>query len=270
MKTIRLFWWNEKYFHHKSQENYGDLLGKYLVEKIANKKVVFSVPKKFSIRDFFQPIYVTVGSILAHVNHKCVVWGSGIILKDQAVKNAKFLAVRGPQTRKRLLALGYHVPEVYGDPALLLPKYYNPSVVKDYELGIIPHYTDFKIAETLFQLIPNCIVINLMTNDVEKTTQEILSCKKIISSSLHGLIVSHTYQIPAIWQKFSDKLFGDNIKYQDYMESVQLNFYEPIKKSNKYTIEEIELLFKKYPNLPSNLKINELCEGLMQTCPFKK
>lgn len=38
MKTIRLFWWNEKIIQRKSSENYGDLLGKYLVEKIALKK----------------------------------------------------------------------------------------------------------------------------------------------------------------------------------------------------------------------------------------
>ena len=121
---IRLFWWNEKVFHNKTKENYGDLLGCYLIEKISGKEVVFSIPKKFSIYDFFEPIYVTIGSILSNVNHKCIVWGSGIINTKIHIKNAKFLAVRGPQTRKYLINLGYNVPEVYGDPALLLPNYY--------------------------------------------------------------------------------------------------------------------------------------------------
>ena len=110
---IRVFWWNEKIIQGKSKENYGDVLGKYLVEKISNKKVVFAWPKKFSVLDWFLPIYVTIGSILTNVNHKCIVWGSGIISKDSKIKNAVFLAVRGPQTRKHLLSLGYKVPEIY-------------------------------------------------------------------------------------------------------------------------------------------------------------
>ena len=70
IKKERLFWWNEKYFHMHEKENYGDVLGKYLFEKITNKKVVFSLPKKWSYRDLFkQPIYFTVGSILANVNY---------------------------------------------------------------------------------------------------------------------------------------------------------------------------------------------------------
>ncbi|WP_245181084.1 hypothetical protein [Flavobacterium sp. XN-5] len=85
---IRLFWWNEKIIQGKSRENYGDLLGKYLVEKISAKKVQFAWPKKFSIYDWCSPIYVTIGSILSNVNPKCIVWGSGIIDKKAKIKNA--------------------------------------------------------------------------------------------------------------------------------------------------------------------------------------
>jgi DNA-binding transcriptional LysR family regulator len=38
--AIRLFWWNEVKMMHKKHENYGDLLGKYLVEKIFDEKGV--------------------------------------------------------------------------------------------------------------------------------------------------------------------------------------------------------------------------------------
>ena len=60
---IRLFWWNERKIQKKAKENYGDLLGKYLVEKISGKQVEFAWPKKWSYKDLFSPIYVTVGSI---------------------------------------------------------------------------------------------------------------------------------------------------------------------------------------------------------------
>ncbi|WAC01947.1 hypothetical protein N7U66_19215 [Lacinutrix neustonica] len=109
-QTMRLFWWNEKKLQGKAKENYGDLLGCYLVEKISGKRVVWANPSKKSIANFFSPIYVTIGSILAQVTTNCIVWGSGIISKEYSIKKATFLAVRGPQTRAHLLNQGYEVP----------------------------------------------------------------------------------------------------------------------------------------------------------------
>lgn len=266
---IRLFWWNEIKLQGKTKENYGDLLGKYLVEKISNKKVVWCKPNAFSIFNLFSPIYVTIGSILTHVNKNCVVWGSGIISKKYPIKKAAFLAVRGPQTRAHLLQQGYQVPEVYGDPALLLPKYYNPIIDKKYEVGIIPHYSDFNKVKTFYKNEKDLLLINLMTNDIEATTNQILACKKIVSSSLHGVIVAHAYGIPAVWQKFSDDVFGDNIKYQDYFESVEIP---------SYTSDIIDLnlnkaallgLFKDKQTLPKQDIIEALCAKLLVVCPFK-
>ena len=121
--VIRLFWWNEIKLQGKSRENYGDLLGKYLVEKISKKEVIWTNPKAFSL--FNKPVFVTIGSVLANVNKRCVVWGSGIISREQQVMRAQFLAVRGPQTRNCLLKKGYDVPKKYGDPALLLPNFFT-------------------------------------------------------------------------------------------------------------------------------------------------
>lgn len=268
-KQIRLFWWNEKIIQGKTRENYGDVLGRYLAEKISGKKVFFAWPNKFSIYDFFTPIYVTVGSILANINHKCIVWGSGIIDRKILVKNALFLAVRGPQTRKYLMDLGYNVPKVYGDPGLLLPRYFNPTVSKKFKIGIIPHYTDFETVSKWFKNRTDIHLIDMMTNDVEAKTVEILECEKIISSSLHGIIVGHAYGIPAVWQKFSDNVFGDDVKYQDYMESVNIPYYQPEIRKQPYSSDEMELLFEQYPSLPNEKQLEELRDKLMSVCPFK-
>lgn len=265
---LRLFWWNEIIIHNKDKENYGDLLGKYLVEKISNKKAVWSKPSNFSILDFFLPIYVTIGSILTNVNKKCVVWGSGIISKEYPIRKAKFLAVRGPQTRSHLLDLGYEVPEIYGDPALLLPNYYNPKIEKEYEYGIVPHYSDYSLIADAYKDRQDVLIINLMTNDVEVVTDMFLSCEKIVSSSLHGVIVAHTYGIPAVWQQFSNKVFGDNVKYQDYFESVQMPSYSIKIKDTPLSIEELGNLFIEYPSLPEKEVIKELKQGLLKVCPF--
>lgn len=268
MKNIRLFWWNEKIIQRKSNENYGDLLGKYLTEKISRKKVVFAWPKKYRIADLFSPIYVTIGSVLTHVNHKCIVWGSGIISKEDTIEKATFLAVRGPQTRKFLLELNHEVPGVYGDPALLLPRYFNPKVEKKYRFGIIPHYNDATFVAAMNLDSAEVCVLSMMTNDIEGKTIEFLQCEKIISSSLHGIIVAHAYGIPAVWQRFSDKVFGDDIKYQDYLESVELEYYMPEIQLKPYDKIEIEALFKKYPSLPKESVLENLRDGLMAVCPF--
>lgn len=266
--TIRLFWWNEMKLQGKSKENYGDLLGKYLVEKITNKKVVWAKPSAFSICNLFAPIYVTIGSVLAHVNSNCVVWGSGIVSKANTIKKAKFLAVRGPQTRAYLISQGHDVPEVYGDPALLLPRYFNPKVIKEYGLGIVPHYVDFEMVNDFYKHDATIFVIDLMTNNIEETTKVFLRCEKIVSSSLHGVIIAHAYGIPAIWQKFSNKVFGDDIKYQDYFESVGLDAYVSEATESKIGVEELETLFNNKMALPKAEVVDDLCTELMAVCPF--
>lgn len=61
------------------------------------------------------------------------VWGAGIIdgTKKLRYKPKKVYAVRGPLTRKVLLAQGVKCPEIYGDPALLVAKYYQPKIEKN-------------------------------------------------------------------------------------------------------------------------------------------
>ena len=267
-KRIRLFWWSEIELMGKPKENFGDLLGKYLAEKISGKNVVWVHPKKWHLQDLFSPIYVTIGSILAQVNSKCIVWGSGVILKDAKIEKAKFLAVRGPRTREVLMNLGYNVPEIYGDPAILLPKYYNPKISKKYSLGIVPHYTDYQAIKELYASEKDVLIIDLMTNEIEPTTDLFLQCERIISSSLHGLIISHSYGIPAVWVQFSDKLFGDGIKFQDYFESVGISNYIPAISEEIFTNTEIKDLFINRPSLPERDKIESLQVGLLSVCPF--
>lgn len=270
MKVINLYWWSEIFIQKKSKENYGDLLGAYLVEKISGTKVTWFNPKKRRLPFVKQTVYATIGSILAHVKKDWIVWGSGIISGDTKVAEAKFLAVRGPQTRKHLVAMGYSVPEVYGDPGLLLPNYYAPkSIIKQYKIGIIPHYNDYKQVYELYKNDDKIKVIDLMTNNIEFTTDEILSCKQIISSSLHGIIMAHAYEIPAVWIQFSDKVFGDGIKYQDYFESVGIAHYVPEIITKQMTVEDCENYISGLVSLPEKERLESLRKGLMAVCPFK-
>ena len=268
---VRLHWWKE--FRKDGLQNYGDLMSKYLVQKLS-KKIVFTTRDKSNtyIKKIIKPYYIVIGSIIGAANKNAIVWGSGIIAKNQEVNNAKFLAVRGPETRKRLLELNFEVPEIYGDPAILLPKFIKNNTSKKYKLGVIPHFVDYPDIYAKLKLDNRIKVINLLTNDVEKTTQDIFECEQIISSSLHGVIVPHAYQIPALWVRFSNRLSGDDIKFYDYYQSVNINFEKQI----DMAIDDLSYeLFIEILNrltslvLPDHSHIINMQNKLMDVCPFK-
>ena len=135
---IRAYWWSGE-----GNRNFGDVLTPYLIEKISGKKAILCS------KHCFKPYFMVTGSILKSANRNSIVWGSGIIRRNEMVtKPKKIFAVRGPITRKRLLELGYDCPEVYGDPALLLPLFYKPKATKKYSLGVIPNHIDYKLAKS--------------------------------------------------------------------------------------------------------------------------
>lgn len=268
-KTIRLYWWSEIYIQKKKKENYGDLLGKYLVEKITGKKVTWLRANRFYLKNLWEPVYVTIGSVLEHIGSHCIVWGSGISKLDAQIAKASFTAVRGPLSRKRILELGYECPKVYGDPALLLPLYFKDIQSKKYELGVIPHINDYTLVQEIVKKNDSISIIDFLTNDIEETTRQIQSCKRIISSSLHGIIVAHAYNIPAVQVKFSNAIYGDGVKYRDYFLSVGLQPYFPEKVENEldgqYYIKQVE---NHENNLPDQENVRILQRGLLQACPF--
>ena len=264
---IPLFFWSSVRFENKSMENYGDLLSKYIVEKVSGREVRFyNAPRKR--RSFFKKKYLmAIGSIMKSATDRSVVWGSGIISRGDQFGAAEFTAVRGPKSRERVVELGYDCPEIYGDPGILLPRYYKPEVNKTHKLGIIPHYIDHKIVQEMYKDDPNIKVIDLITNDLEKTTLEILSCEQTISSSLHGLIISHAYAIPSVWVKYSDKLSGDNVKFEDYFLSVGIEPYEALCLENRISGVELLKIIENNRNLPEQHRITKMQDELINAFP---
>ncbi|ARN71589.1 hypothetical protein BST91_08010 [Nonlabens tegetincola] len=264
----RLYWWSECFIQKKPYENYGDLIGAYLFGKITGEKPLFYRKKDKPWWRRHKSYYATCGSIISHLDEKAIVWGSGIIHQDSKVPKATFLAVRGPLSRKRILESHIDCPTIYGDPALLLSHYYKSKKVKTAAVGIIPHINDYQKIKEWYKNIEEIKVINLNTNDVESTTNEIVSCERIISSSLHGLIVPHSYGIPSMHVEFSKNIHGDGIKYLDYFESVQLEsmvtpFIDTKQKLDRLIHQTVGF------HLPNKELITKLCMGLMDTCPFK-
>jgi len=257
LSSDRLFWWETH-----NIKNFGDIVGPYLFEKIAGRKAEHMIPdnkSKYSV-------FVTVGSILFFVARNSIVWGSGIINRNDVFpKPYKTYAVRGPYTRKRFLELGYPCPEVYGDPAILLPKFYKGTSEKGFRLGIIPHYVDYEAAKFLYGKKDDIMVVNPL-DEVETVINQILQCQYTVSSSLHGTIVSHAYNIPSIPIKLSDRLIGDGVKFKDYYASVELPHPEKtLATSRLYSVKDLLALVED-TKLPQDIK--NLSENLLFNCPF--
>jgi len=252
-KKTRVYWCS-----CTGNKNFGDVLAEYLAKKITfNESLGCS---KHCLRQY----YAITGSILGLTRKNAIIWGSGIIRKNEKIRKPKeVFAVRGPLTRKRLLELGHSCPQVYGDPALLLPFFYKPLNEKRYSLGIIPHYLDYKKVKRE-KKNEGILVINLK-DPIEKVIEEINLCERTISSSLHGLIVSHAYGIPSLWVKFSDNLPGDGIKFKDYLLSVNIFPYKPFDMRRKIPPKEriVELIRKNHKSPSIDTR------RLWESCPLR-
>lgn len=269
MKAIPLFYWSSIVFENKAKENYGDLLSAYIVEAISKKEVQFYNAPKMRKSWFLKKraYLMAIGSIMSYTQPKARVWGSGIIAKNIQFDNAQFCAVRGPLSRKRVLELGYTCPKIYGDPALLMPLFYKDDTSKTHTLGIIPHYVDYDKIIDWYAQDDRIKVIDLLTDDVLQTTNEILACDRIISSSLHGVIVAQAYGIPAVWVRFSDKLSGDNVKFEDYFLSVGLPAYKGKMINKKLSDTNVDVLFSSYEHKLDQNKLIQLQGDLIAAFP---
>jgi pyruvyltransferase len=267
-KSIPLFYWSETRLMGKARENYGDLLSRYIVEKVSNRAVKWVNPSKTLWYGINKQNYSAIGSILHHTSRQTIVWGSGIIDRKKVIRAKKFLAVRGPLTRKYIIKSGMECPEIYGDPALLLPEFYNPEIEKEFEVGVIPHYNDYYLALDLFKGMNNVKVIDLMTNNIEEVTMDILKCRKTISSSLHGIIVSHAYGIPSIQVKLSARIFGDGVKYEDYFNAVDIDNYVVPFVDSPLFLDKLDNYFKPSNSLIEPERLTYLKEDLLRVQPF--
>ena len=218
------------------RNNFGDILNKYLIESITNKKIL-----RVSSFYYDKKHLLAIGSILNRATSKSIIWGAGFIEENSKTLGTPYevLAVRGPKTRQRLIELGISCPEVYGDPALLIPEYYNPKIETQYKLGIIPHYVDKDHISLASLEDISILVIDICNPNPLKVIDQLLSCKNIASSSLHGLIVSDAYGIPNVRVKFSEKITGGDFKFEDYYLSINQEITEPIRIENNLDINAV-------------------------------
>lgn len=189
---IPLYYWQERFV------NFGDYLSLKLVERMVNGPVeVYQKGSKIKEQKL-----LAIGSILTFAATDDIIWGSGVNGNWLKLEYYKFTSldvrsVRGPLTRYFLMHnFNVSCPEVYGDPALLMPYLFPELKRKEhptYDYLIIPHYSE----QILFpkELYKNNIVYP--TEPWEQVIEKILNSKLVIAGSLHGVIVAEAFGIPA-------------------------------------------------------------------------
>jgi pyruvyltransferase len=242
-----------KYLLHKNKvnvlsfltNNYGDYYNRILIKKILNTGIhLLDINLYYGLKleGFYsdQKILTGIGSIIHFATKNSVIWGTGSVWYNSAPTSIpkEVLAVRGRLTRGNLINNSILCPEVYGDPGLLIKKYSSTERNIKFKLGIIPHKSEknlYILKE--FSKIPEVRIIDI--EDTKTFLNDLNSCEKIASSSLHGLVFSDSFQIPNIWISLSDKIDGGQFKYHDYYSSIyrsDITNMKPIKvtSSNEY------------------------------------
>jgi pyruvyltransferase len=247
MKRIRAHWWFGC--------NFGDMLTPYLVEHLSGTKAVWVE------RNSPGTVFMVTGSMIEQAFPGAHIWGCGIMYPASRLPSPLVVhAVRGRLTRDALRRSGNECPEVFGDPALLLPRIYSPIVEKKYNLGIVPHFKDLDRACEFYGDDTGVHIIDV-TDGVEQVLQDILSCERIASSSLHGIIAADAYGIPSRWVEFSDKVDGREVKFRDYWSGVQIAPETPMDVRKRVDVRE----------LANGTRLREPrfdAEQFMKSCPF--
>lgn len=244
--------------------NWGDKLNPWMAARISGRRVVHAAELYPVARP---PVHYWIGSHLgaASGDPRAIIWGAGFISTDAPVgdRAAALRAVRGWRSVEKLRKAGVTPPEVVGDAALLLPRFYTPAPApRRYALGLIAHFREqddafFAAARTWGDVLP--IDIN---GEIETVVDQIASCDRIISSSLHGIICADAYGIPAYWLHSSEKVVGDGFKFHDYFSSVGRPERDPFPVGATTSRAEVEDHFFDY-------RVQIDLDALWRACPAR-
>ncbi|WP_182912864.1 polysaccharide pyruvyl transferase family protein [Paracoccus onubensis] len=209
-ERVKLFWWEQPY-----PGNLGDIVNPYIVEKVTG------IPPQWAGRGIG---LCAIGSVIKYARDGSHVWGSGTPnSRDTLAAGAHYHAVRGPLTRDLIIENGGQCPEIYGDPAWLLPILYPRKLHPTHKTGLILHFTHEAMTTPVSPDVKRIDIRRLGYSEIEAFLDEMHDCERIISSSLHGVIIAQAYGIPACLATVtssSTQIHGDGIKFDDYYQSI--------------------------------------------------
>lgn len=216
--------------------NFGDQIGPWLVQELTGRRMINS---RYSTRDHGR-MTATVGSIIhmlpTSATSQADIWGAGLMrrLSDEEragldnLNSVTVHAVRGRLTRQLLQEqLGWEVPEVYGDPALLCPRFYTPEPAPEAEdkIAFVPHFKHvehhFSTAAEFQEALDDDVRLVDVHEDLRTVISQIASARVCVSSSLHGIIIAQAYGVPWVWLYAPDRnIGGARFKFDDFFSTL--------------------------------------------------
>ena len=255
---IKLYW-----FGYGDCPNAGDYFGKWLLEKFG-----------YTVNYSKTPDILVCGSVIGYpdiniTNSK--IWGAGYHYEkegEKMIKPEQIYAVRGALTLKKLnFSSNFNSKIVLGDPGLLLSVFFKPNTSKSYNICIVSHYIDYSFFSRKYA--NEYYVINMGTNNIENLANSINKCNFVFSSSLHGIIFSHSLGIPAVHLEYQMLGSYKNFKFKDYYSTLDI----PYVKEN-LNIDKLEDIIRKYDKnrnefLPKRNIIEKIQNDLLKNFPYK-
>lgn len=201
--------------------NIGDQLNHFILSRFTSKDLV-------QCSSSYTPHILGIGSI-AHLSGRgSLLWGCGIIGRQtlplwRRLNEKQIFALRGHLTLNEFDKAGLDLRQIpLGDPGLLTSKYWNDQCTKsEFKIGIVPHYMHKEDARHMLRNCDNIIVLDVALSPFEFINQ-LIRCEYILSSSLHGLILSDAFAIPNKWISFFPELYGGTFKFIDYYSTTDL------------------------------------------------
>ena len=226
---VKSYWWTEI-------PNFGDALSPLLAERFGEIKVKWDTISHAQL--------ASIGSILEHIPPLWdgIVLGSGKLFEFSRLhlytKTATILAIRGP-----LSARGIAGSFAIGDPGILVNDLVGPQE-KQWDLGIIPHWQDNELAGKFSRMVPapyNYVVIN-PGDDPLVVLRQIAACRRVVTSSLHGMIAADAFGIPRRVEECAALARdGGLFKFRDYTASIQTPFETgKMTEPSRFRIEDVQ------------------------------
>lgn len=223
---------------YTERANIGDAINPYIIKEVLQYDPIVSDQYHCDItgigsglRRFFVNQMSLKMKILSRLYTKpLILWSAGFLTTPSGEeltirKNIKVASVRGELSRQYVeRILGRSIECSTGDGGLLCSKWIAPEPHKIYRIGIIPHVKEktLPIFNALKNELDDSVIIDV-EDDPIKNLKIISACECIISSSLHGLIIADSYNVPNQHIVCSNRLSGDGFKFRDYYSSFSLD-----------------------------------------------